>query len=551
MDNVTRLQQFRQSNPGLESVSDPELTYILWERDYKTKGNISLEDYATQIGLGENDFNVLSDISRKAGGDVTDKDVDESEGLTYTQRIEGALTKFFEGQAFGWGSEILAGTMALGDYVASLNPENKRPPVDLQKQYAKYQSEVQADIDRYAKENPVEATAFELLGGFTSPLVRLIRAPEGVMNAVKKGNAMIKMGVAGAEAATAGTIYGAGAAEPGERLDGAQWGGLFGFGLGAIGQRVASGYKNLKAKQSIKRSGINPTWENLKKAKDDAYEAVGKAGGSFNARVFKKMVDDINLEITKSGKAYDPQYYAKTQEVLDMLKKYKAQYKTRSLSEMDLIIRNINEKYAQSPNFRDTFLSSTGPVKTIIEKTIKETLDSQGIDKNILNNAKLANQRFAKMDLFKNKIDKIDTQNLPKGLAAETQYRKIVADILNNPSQRRMFDDKEIEAMTRFAEGSLGMNIIQQIGRGSPFSANQLVNALYMGSILIDPTLATVIAASAGAKQVAKSSAKRGMERLAAQVESGVKPPVMGQQVFENAGRTGLFGNIAVENIGP
>jgi hypothetical protein len=121
-----------------------------------------------------------------------------------------AAQRFFSSAALGWGDEAVIWTSSLLDS----DEENS-----TQELYNKRKKEYDERQRSFAERNPKAAMAADIAGGFLTPAV-----------ALRAGTTLGRVGLSAAE----GAIYGAGAAEEGERMSGLQSGAAFGAGGTAI-----------------------------------------------------------------------------------------------------------------------------------------------------------------------------------------------------------------------------------------------------------------------------------------------------------------------------
>lgn len=117
-----------------------------------------------------------------------------------------AAQRFFSSAALGWGDEAVIWTGALLDS----DEENS-----TQELYNKRKKEYDERQRAFAERNPKAAMAADIVGGFATPAL-----------AIKAGTTLGRIGISAAE----GAIYGAGAAEEGERVSGLTTGAAFGGG---------------------------------------------------------------------------------------------------------------------------------------------------------------------------------------------------------------------------------------------------------------------------------------------------------------------------------
>lgn len=146
-----------------------------------------------------------------AADDIEVQDLEKSEayiretGWTDEDSVLAAQ-RFFSSAALGWGDEAVIWTSSLLDS----DEENS-----TQELYNKRKKEYDERQRAFAERNPKAAMAADIAGGFATPAV-----------ALRAGTTLGRIGLSAAE----GAVYGAGAAQEGERLADLQTGAMFGAG---------------------------------------------------------------------------------------------------------------------------------------------------------------------------------------------------------------------------------------------------------------------------------------------------------------------------------
>ena len=173
------------------------------------------------------------------------------QAISAMDTLGGLATGVGQGTTLGWGDEILAG-------LRSLIPGNT---------YEQTLAEQQAQLAKAREVAPIATMTGEIGSALTTPFaaarsVKALGGLGGLAGEVLTGAPRL----AGQTAlqtivpsAVAGSLYGAGAAEPGERLGGALLGGALGVAVPAAIAGVGTGIG--AAKQAITRQGIAPEAE--------------------------------------------------------------------------------------------------------------------------------------------------------------------------------------------------------------------------------------------------------------------------------------------------
>lgn len=137
-----------------------------------------------------------------------------------------------EGATLGLSNEIDAGLQAGADYLKGLvSGEN----VDLTDQYGKRYNEIAQRTEAARRDSPYLFTGAEFLGGAAAGSGALKAGGDALLDYVPK---LLRYPVAGA---ATGAVAGAGYAQPGERLRGAESGALLGAAAGTAAPLVTKG----------------------------------------------------------------------------------------------------------------------------------------------------------------------------------------------------------------------------------------------------------------------------------------------------------------------
>lgn len=188
-----------------------------------------------------------------------------AEAKRYVASTPSPVRVFNQGGAFGFADELnalgAAGTTAVNNALAKIGVTNGAGYTSRQA-YDAVMSEEQRQNDAFRRERPVSSVALEVGGAVANPLAR---AGGGFISQGSTGVA--KIARAGGVNALMGGVYGAGAAEQGERAKGAATGAAVGFGTGgamqAAGNALARGATQAAVRQAparqLARQGVRLT----------------------------------------------------------------------------------------------------------------------------------------------------------------------------------------------------------------------------------------------------------------------------------------------------
>lgn len=183
--------------------------------------------------------------------------------LSWLDSLQGGLNTFARGASFGFADELAGAVSELtgGDYESAREDWNARQ-------------------ERFAEENPATAFGLELAGGIATA-APLGAAASGTKAAQAASRLPTWARLAGAGGAS-GAVYGAGTAEPGERVEGALVGGALGAATGVVLPPAAR-----LAGRGLKRAG---------RAVGRGVKAVTEAGSASPNRAGKKIAQAISRD---------------------------------------------------------------------------------------------------------------------------------------------------------------------------------------------------------------------------------------------------------------
>lgn len=338
---------------------------------------------------------------------------------------------------------------------------------------------------------PVQSTLTEIAGGVMSP-AGLARLPQSLM----------RLGAGTRAAATgglAGGVYGAstqegGLAERGKRaLEVAVPSALFGVGA----EKIVVPVVNKTFGALLRQNSQAPTVENLKKARDLAYDEIDKVETIFGPDDYERFIANASKRI--EGSNYVPEVDRQVAAAISTLQK--KQGTALTLGEMDKIRQGLWSRHGST---------QSGAEKEIIRDIIDEldaSIDQKLGGSDALTAARLAHSQYKKAQLLDESFEtaKLQAASTGSGGNVENLYRQAVTRILKNQKQRRFFSPQEIQTMESFVRGDMTQNVSRLIGKLSP-SGNGLMMALNIGAVAANPAM--VLATMAGASSKAFADAR-------------------------------------------
>lgn len=202
-----------------------------------------------------------------------------------------------QGATFGFGDEI---TDRLGAGIASLATGQKYGDLLNEAKQTTKQS-----LAQQLKERPVTSIAANIAGGLgTAPILGAAGELTGISNLLrtgktaqdagklaKAGNLALRSAKGSLVGATAGGAYGAGTADEGQRLQGAESGAEMGAAIGAAVPVIGAGLSGVNRALG-KRSPV-PNADQLRAKASELYKVAEQKGGVLKPEFTNQFVDEI------------------------------------------------------------------------------------------------------------------------------------------------------------------------------------------------------------------------------------------------------------------
>jgi len=483
------ITQIRQQYPQYGSMSDGELAYRLWDKDYK--GRVPMGVFADRIKLPQQAFGEMTSFARSSGYQPTT----ESGQAQPVGSATGAPRAALQGMTFGFGDEIvggMTGTMAAAGNVMRGQPANLGGEVE------RFTEQERQRIGQFRQEAPVTAIGSEVAGAVASsvvtPAVRALQALSPVARATVTGGG-------------SGALYGFGTGEGGlaSRLRNAVEVGipsaLFGGALQGTVQIAGAAAPRIAA--LFKRSAERPSIEVLRNTKNAAYDAVDKSGLRFDPADMDSLLvaaraaaDDVN---------YVPDVDRNTFAAIRMIENNAG--KEATIGQLDKLRQGLRSRFDASGG------KEVGILKMI--DAVDDMIASHPSTDALMTLAREANGRYKKAELLDYAFNRAELQTAATGSGGNilNKYKQAVTSILTNPNQSRYFNAAEKAQMEALIRGDITENVLRRIGKLSP-SGNGLMLALNIGAIAANPLMAIGTAVGAGAKALSDSSGQRAVQGI-------------------------------------
>lgn len=486
------IQQIRQQYPQYNSISDGELAYRLWNKNYK--GQIPMGQFADSIKLSQQGFGEMISVARQSGYEPTAESGTPAEVGSMTGVPRAAL----QGATLGFGDELVGG---MAGAMSSARNVMQGYPADLSGQVQRFTGQERERLSQFRQEQPALAIGSELTGAIGSSL--LAPVPRAIAGMGSKARAATTAGMSGG-------VYGFGTGEGGmqERAQNAVSvaipSSIFGGALqGAINvaPSIAPKFSAL-----FRRQAERPSVETLRNIKNAAYQAVEDSGLSFDQGQIQGLASRAKSIADEFDYVDDPAVFPETYAALRILERRGAANQT-TIGQLDAMRQALWQRYNRSQG-------SEPAIGRMIDE-IDDLIQNYPDTSDLMNAARLANNQYKKAELLDFAVYKAGLQTAGTGSGGNilNKYKQAVTSILTNPRQIKFFNQDEVAQMENLVRGNLSENALRRIGKLSP-SGNGLMLALNVGAISAEPAMVGVTAAGAGAKALADLSGQRAMQGL-------------------------------------
>lgn len=496
------LEELKAMSPAYADIPNGEFAFRVWNAE---KENTDLNKampmgmWADEYGLSNEDFKSMIEFSKSQGYSPTDRTIN-IEHIPEGSEIR-AIT---QGLTFGFGDEMI-GSMAATVEKASGNEASFE---DL---YTKYRDSEREKMKQFRKAAPGKALAYEVAGAIVSP-GSVLKAPKvlGGLSAGKK---------AAVVSGTYGGIYGLGASEE-ETLEGmakdtittAVPSAIFGVALQKTIPIIGNKAKDVK--KWIQKSQDKPTVENLRIAKNKAYELVNSSPVRFNNKDFNYLFDGAKKIATLH---HHEQFKDKAiTGALNIFKKLKADNKPYTLTQLDKIRQEIGKRYKANPE-----QTALGEMMDLIDDVIQQKAGQYPV----MASARLANTRYKKAEKIDKAFHDMRVQLTDKtGMSESHLYKGAIRNLLKNKKDIRWFSEEEVKFLEQFIKGDFIERTIQRAAEFAP-SSNKLLTMLAFAGSYFQPLFLVPTITGAISKRIADRSIRRKAEELVKTMGGIPTPP--------------------------
>jgi len=503
------IAEIRKKYPEYNDMSDGALMHGFYKKSYS---DMPMGQFADQVGLSSEGFNEMIALAKKSGVTPTssssiengpNNDVITGFNLQDQSFVnpdmetmgmkEGLLSSAAQGITMGWSDEI---TGHMGAIAESLGGSE----LSYDDLYTRMKEFEENRLEDFRKTNPKSAFAAEVGGAIATsvaatPAMALLKTPKFLMDLSAGMKAFITSGGVGA-------IYGAGAADEGERgRDAIKVGTLSAFG-GFLLQKPI-GFVSSKYDKLVAKTNQSPTIQNLKELKNTAYTKAKELGIKFEGAAIEKFRKE---GLDSLDESYDPilnKYAASSKKLFeDTLDD--AYIEGISFEKLDLLQRQLWAKLKESGKQEVKIYPFINAVNNLIKShpDTSATAMAAKSANSIYNKAKEVDWQFTKV---------LNNKELTGDIGKK--YKMAVRNILNNKNLRNNFNDVDIKTMESFLKGNISDKMLGAVGKLSPTNGG-VIAMLQLGAVAYNPAIAIASAVAYASKSSFNKRATKGAERL-------------------------------------
>lgn len=194
--------------------------------------------------------------------------------------------------------------------------------------------------------------------------------------------------------------------------------------------------------------------------KDVSYAAADKTGDVFSQKDLKDLYYKIDEDLVSGGGGarYDPQADDHIAKALDAIFE-RTENTSTSLIGLDNLRQQLRE-IAKSGSAKKGG-SQFDPRISGMVKNIDDLINAKAVGSPILETARLASMRTAKLEIFEDILS-------GSKLKGASSYVKAIENVLKSPSKLSYFSESEIKAMQAIASGSIDEKVLRGFGNLSP-----------------------------------------------------------------------------------
>lgn len=378
--------------------------------------------------------------------------------------VRTALDQGLQGATFGFADEL---TDRLGAGIASVATGEKYD--DLLKEARGMSKE---RMQQQVEQNPLTAIGANIGGALlTGGAGATTKAGTATANMLRSGNAAWRIGKGALAGASSGALYGAGASDDGQRLEGAEQGailgGLVGGAIPAVGAAVkssASGVGNIvKGATARGVDELDEASNALRQKSGASYQAMRDAGAIFKPEASQGIVSKIDTALKSDG-ILNQGLHGKTMSVLDDMRTA-AKANDFGLEKLDQWRQLLGEVVSDGTD-KIKGVSSDARKAQLAIRQIDDIVD--GLDANALSSGSTkaidalrgARAEWAKARRFES------VANIIKKSDGDANYlKRELKKLADDPRRTRGWKTEEVAALREASRLSAGEGMMKMLGK--------------------------------------------------------------------------------------
>jgi hypothetical protein len=218
---------------------------------------------------------------------------------------------------------------------------------------------------------------------------------------------------------------------------------------------------NVGVDNALANAFTNQNAKSQRVLKDVSYAAADKTGDVFSQKDLKDLYYKIDEDLVSGsggGARYDPQADDHIAKALDAIFE-RTENTSTSLIGLDNLRQQLRE-IAKSGSAKKGG-SQFDPRISGMVKNIDDLINAKAVGSPILETARLASMRTAKLEIFEDILS-------GSKLKGSGSYVKAIEDVLKSPSKLSYFSESEVKAMQAIVSGTIDEKVLRGFGSLSP-----------------------------------------------------------------------------------
>ncbi|MEW6169274.1 MAG: hypothetical protein AB1651_16505 [Pseudomonadota bacterium] len=371
---------------------------------------------------------------------------------------KGLAREATQGLTFEFGDEIGLGAAALAAKAAQklgAAPDTGQSTGDI---YRDMRGHYDAERQQFAQDHQVAATAANIAGSLATGGAGGAK----VLTRVARAATPVRVATTAAVGGAQGALYGAGAADPGERMEGAARGAAIGAVVApAASEAIGGGVKTL-ARQRTKSAVdvLTPARDDVAGAARQLYERADGLKVVLKPQTVGRLQSELSTRAKQEG--FNARIHPKVAAALDSFDDLATDVPTLGRLEQQRRILGAAAKSLE-PDERRLASELIDHYDDVIQglKAVDVTAGNVVQAGALLRQARGLWQRQAKLGVIEDAVERAQNQASGFENGLRTQFRAI----LNSPKKSRGFSPAEKAAMQHIVRGGAGENTLRLLGR--------------------------------------------------------------------------------------